>query len=297
MINKKLLQDIEAFDAKLVWNDEELLNNPDLLDKASVKLQQLALSVRTKKLMTEFGERDSDVYVVTFAKSGTTLMQMLLYQLTTDGNMDFKHLYDVSPWLRHNAYTRQPLPQIDTQRIIKTHDGYETMQHIQKGKFIVVLRDAADVIASFHQHIKDYDNPNANIADLWNRKLQDWFSYNMEWIDNKNGLPVLYINYEDLVGDKKNTILRIASFLEMDIDDATIERAIERTSIEFMKQHEDKFGEQPDNQKVYNNFIRKGKVGEGKTQFTAEQLAQYKNLAEKQSIVDTPMERYFIEKK
>ena len=47
-----------------------------------------------------FGEREDDIYIVSYPKSGTTRMQMLLYQLTTDGNMDFDHIDDISPWLK-----------------------------------------------------------------------------------------------------------------------------------------------------------------------------------------------------
>lgn len=33
-----------------------------------------------------------DIYISTYPKSGTTLMQMIVYQLTTDGRMDFLHI-------------------------------------------------------------------------------------------------------------------------------------------------------------------------------------------------------------
>ena len=40
-----------------------------------------------------FGEREDDIYISTYPKSGTTLMQMILYHLTTDGRMNFNHIY------------------------------------------------------------------------------------------------------------------------------------------------------------------------------------------------------------
>ncbi len=46
-----------------------------------------------------FEPRDSDIYIVTHAKSGTTLTQMLLHQLLNQGGADFEHIYEVSPWL------------------------------------------------------------------------------------------------------------------------------------------------------------------------------------------------------
>ena len=39
-----------------------------------------------------FGERKDDIYISTYPKSGTTLMQMILYHLTSDGKMNFKHI-------------------------------------------------------------------------------------------------------------------------------------------------------------------------------------------------------------
>lgn len=70
--------------------------------RASKKLAFLKYSL-------EFGEYDSDIYVATFPKSGTTLTQMILYQMTTEGKMDFNHIYDVSPWLRNDAYKNRKL--------------------------------------------------------------------------------------------------------------------------------------------------------------------------------------------
>src|SRR5688572_22781696 len=40
-----------------------------------------------------------DIFIVTYPKSGTTWLQMIVYQLTTDGAMDFGHIDEVSPFL------------------------------------------------------------------------------------------------------------------------------------------------------------------------------------------------------
>ncbi len=269
MLSKELLQRlVELNDKDEKINYDELMENLGVLEKAHSNLYSLLITTRMKKIMREFGERDTDVYVVTFPKSGTTLMQMILYQLTTEGNMDFKHLYEVSPWCRFSAFFNREMPSVGKRRIIKTHDEYQMLSHIKKGKFIFVIRDCLDVIASFYQHIKDYNDPNVNFADLSSRKMKDWFEYNTEWIQNRKELDVLYVNYEDLIANKKEVVLTTAQFLQIEVDDSVISRVLERTSFEFMKKYESKFGEQPEHWKVYNNFIRSGKVGEGKVQFT-----------------------------
>lgn len=293
MIDKELLLAINQIDTKNEEiNAEGLTESLQLLEKAHTKLHNILLMTRMKKIMKDFGEKETDVYVVTFPKSGTTLMQMIVYQMTTDGNMDFEHLYDVSPWCRFSAFMNKSMPSIGERRIIKTHDEYGMLKGIGKGKFILVIRDCLDVISSLHEHVKSYNNPNSDLDELCNRKMKDWFDFNNEWIINENGLEILYINYEDLIENKRDTIIKISKFLDIKMDNETISRVLERTSFEFMKRYESKFGEQPEQWKVYNNFIRKGRVGEGKAKFTAEQINQYKSLLSMFVIENRHIQRY-----
>jgi len=294
MIDKELLIAISQIDTyNGESNDKELIKNLEYLEKAHAKIHNILITARMKNLMQDFGEKETDIYVVTFPKSGTTLMQMIVYQMTTEGNMDFEHLYDVSPWCRFSAYFNKEMPSGGERRIIKTHDEYQMLSGIKKGKFIFVIRDCLDVIASLHQHIKDYNNPNADFKELANRKMRDWFEYNKSWLENKKGLNILYINYEDLITHKKEAILEISTFLQIELDDAIMERVLQRTTLEFMKKHENKFGEQPEQWKVYNNFIRNGQIGEGKIKFTEEQLKEYRNLSKEYKQEDLYLQRYF----
>ena len=82
-----------------------------------------------------FGEREDDIYISTYPKSGTTLMQMILYHLTTDGRMDFKHIYEVSPWIHNASFLGQKPPDLKSPRIIKTHDNYKDFGKKTKGRF------------------------------------------------------------------------------------------------------------------------------------------------------------------
>jgi hypothetical protein len=108
--------------------------------------------------------------------------------------------------------------------------------------------------------------------------MSTWFDYNTTWVRNENKLDIMYVHYEDLLTDKTKVINEIAAFLGITLNDEIIDRTLDRTSFEFMKNNEAKFGEQPEQWKVYNNFIRKGKAGEGKNRFTAEQVALFENM-------------------
>jgi hypothetical protein len=265
MINKELLKGIGDFDESNSKIDyQELVDNLNLLEKAHAKIHSLLITTKMKKLMSDFGQRDSDIYVVGYPRSGTTLMQMMLYQMTTDGNMEFGHIYDVSPWCRFSAFFNRPMPSVGERRIIKSHDNYEMLDSVKKGKFIFLIRDCLDVIPSIYQQTLDYIDPSSPFDQLSDRNMKRWLEYNISWTENKSGLEVFYVHYEDLVNSKESVISEISGFLNIEIDDVTLKRALHRTSFEFMKQHESKFGEQPDHWKVYNNFIRNGRTGMGK---------------------------------
>jgi hypothetical protein len=54
---------------------------------------QIRLALRER-----YRARPDDLFIVSYPRSGTTLMQMILYQLRTDGSMDLPHIGAVSPW-------------------------------------------------------------------------------------------------------------------------------------------------------------------------------------------------------
>jgi len=292
MINKHFLLNLNVFNAE-DSDFDELVKNLDLLEQTQAKFHSLLITTRMKKIMLEFGERETDIYVVSFPRSGTTLMQMILYQMTTDGEMSFNHLYDVSPWCRFSAFFNRDMPSVGERRIIKSHDNYALFEHLKKAKFIFLIRDCLDAISSIHQQTLDYVNPAVDFTELSNRNMERWFEYNNDWMTNKSRLDILYVHYEDLVTNKEDIVGSIAKFLNIMIDEPTLQRVIDRTTLEYMKKHETKFGEQPDHWKVYNNFIRNGIIGGGKIKFTDEQISNLKILSSIYELKETAFERYF----
>ena len=93
-------------------------------------------------------------------------------------------------------------------------------------------------------------------------------------------LNIIKNELQDLINNKRNEIERIISFLNLKCSETAINRALKYSSFTYMKQHESKFGDQPieKKEKVYNKFIRKGKEGEGKKQFSKEQRKIFNDL-------------------
>lgn len=218
-----------------------------------------------------FESRDDDIFIVTFPKAGTTWMQMILYQMLTDGSMDFKHIYEVSPWLTNqsiNGTDTEKINALKSPRIIKSHDVYSKFDPGSKNKFVFVYRNGLDSVVSLNHHRRNYNNPDESLQETIDAYFKpdspyNWFIFNEEWARNKHGLDVINIDYHDLVNDFDSVLSKLADFLRVSLDEQKINRIKERASFSFMKKHEDKFGEQPKDKRVYNQFIRKGIEGEG----------------------------------
>ena len=247
------------------------------LGKMGKKMVAASEQLRFMKYRMEFGERDDDIYIVTYPKSGTTLTQMILYQLTTDGNVEFDHIYEVSPWIKNDCFKRIPPRDLPSPRLIKSHDTYDEFDKDIRGRFIYVYRNVMDVAVSMYHQRKNYGHPNLDFDDFIENFMKpanmNWFTYNRNWLQNKKNLPILYLTYEDLTNNLEGCIERITKFCNFDQVAIDLDRVKERSSFDFMKAHEDKFGEQPVELPpfVYDQFIRKGQAGAGETHFSKEQ--------------------------
>ncbi len=216
MLTKNLLQQIADIDLKKdPPNYDELIENIDILGKAAGKLQSVSVSAKVRKMRQEYEDRDTDIHIVSYGKSGTTLTQMLLYQMTTDGNMDFEHLHDVSPWFTWCIMRNWAMPDLEGRRLFKSHDSYYFMSYIKNSKIIFLLRDFLDAMPSNYQQAKNYFNYKGDFEKFIGERIEGWFEYNTAWLKNEKGLDILYVHYEDLVQDKANTIQKIDKFIHV----------------------------------------------------------------------------------
>lgn len=249
----------------------------------------LEFELRYRRYLAEFGESDSDILVSTYSKSGTTWMQMILYQLTTDGSMDFDHLFDVSPWvwyaaLREVAPARAPHP-----RILKSHDSYARFAKGRRGRFVFVVRDGRDVCLSLFHHRRNFKRYDGTFEQHFDKFINgtdyNWFDHLRPWLENSAHLPITYVRFEDLKRNFTATVLDMAKACGIEVTGGVMARVQERCSFECMKQHEACFAPRNDHfsgitgapylVRSPDQFIRHGKVGEGVATLTDEQLAVY----------------------
>jgi hypothetical protein len=216
-----------------------------------------------------------DLFIVTYPKSGTTWLQMIVYQLTTDGAMEFAHIDDMSPHLEETLMPRgrQISDLSGTPRVVKSHHPYRDIPK-GPGRYIYGVRNGLDVAVSYFHHAQKYLPPLKDLPldEFFDRFMKgrvpygSWFEHVAGWLRNEDRLNVLIVSYEELSADLETGVKRIADFCGITIDPAEMPRILERCSFAFMREHEPKFALELRMQPAQRidttlPFIRQGKVG------------------------------------
>lgn len=229
-----------------------------------------------KAIKVDFRPRPDDIFVVTYPKSGTTWMQMIMYQLATDGSMEIDHIGRRCPYfeaaIRFRNF-RADFDDIPAPRIFKTHLAYEEMPR-WNCKYIYVARHGKDVLVSFFNQYRDSGSFKGTLAQFTKLFLSgrliggSWFRHVAGWYAHRDDENVLFLTFEDLKADLESCVRRIADFCGFVIDEERMPTILERCSFAFMKQHESKFDPEAERSlhrgTRHNNFIRSGRSGEGK---------------------------------
>ena len=106
-----------------------------------------------------------------------------------------------------------------------------------------------------------------------------WFQHVRGWWSHRNDPNVLFLHYEDLLGDLEGCLRRIVAFCGFEIGPERFPTILERCSFAFMKQHESQFdhltGTLWEQGLQLNAFLRKGRAGDWKEHLNPEQEARF----------------------
>ena len=201
-----------------------------------------------------FTPRDTDLFIVTTPKAGTTWLQQMAHQLRTGGDMEFVEINEVVPFLEvaHDLQVDLHAEQKAFPRCYKTHCWYD---HCPKGgRYIVCLREPCAVAYSFFNFFNGWYFQPGEVSveefiwEVWlgrgipQNKMQEpsYFHHLVSWWPHRNDPNVLLLFYEDLKEDLDSAVRAVAEFMGI-TDEGRIQVALERSTFSFMKQHGDKF--------------------------------------------------------
>ncbi|XP_070558601.1 sulfotransferase 1C3-like isoform X2 [Ptychodera flava] len=243
--------------------------------------------------METFEVREDDVFVVTYPRSGTVMMQQIISLIVDHEDATAPtevQLRDRIPFLeRHHPGKEKPefeiLQTLPSPRFIKTHLARQLappQMFEKKAKVLHLVRNPKDTFVS-NYHFQQAFNPNTSFNDYLDNFLDgevtfgSWFEHTKHWLSLKDTENVMVLHYEDVVRDMSHNILKIADFLiAKKISEEKLEEIVKKCSFDNMRMNKSvnhrgiDFGS-----KEKNIVVRKGVIGDWKNYFTVAQNERF----------------------
>lgn len=223
---------------------------------------------------------ETDVFLVSFPKSGNTWMRFMLAnsivrQAKLETQVTFRTVHQI---IRDVHVDRigldaafPPFP-----RIIKSHAAYNSAYP----RVIYIVRDGRDVTISNHAALKRNKaiSPEAALADLFRDQrlgVVSWRNHAAGWLNAGLGERLLLLRYEDLMADPAKGLAECVRFCGVEPQNEIIEQAVQASSFVNMREIEERDGLYIGKTEPGARFVRKGQPGEWKEVFSPEELRYF----------------------
>lgn len=255
-------------------------------------------SAESLKYFKEFSFRPDDIIIATYPKSGTTWTQEIVPLIMSGGDpasVETLPTWERVPTLETTQASVLNVEERPSPRMLATHFQYNMMPPSffdVKPRVINVMRNPKDVFTSaFHYHgmASHLVNPGPQ-SDFLHKFFEgkvmhgSWFDHVKSWLNAEDKERIMHISYEEMMTDLKDSVARMARFLQKSLDAEAIEKIADRCLFKNMKQNKmsnySTFPREVMDQ-TKSEILRKGIVGDWKNQLTPAEAehfdAVYKN--------------------
>lgn len=228
--------------------------------------------------------RKTDVYLVSYPKSGNTWMRYLLaYAIWPENNqLDLRDMaslipsygipYDAEMMLKEDS----PCNKLKN-RIIKQHFPYNNQAKKFTNKVVYICRDGRDALVSYWYYCNQRDGTNIPLAEFIKKSSEHgygpWRNHVMSWLESPVKEKII-VRYEDMLDNPELSLRNVLEFLDLYNDTEQVSTAVKKASFGAMRSIEQNKSFGLDELKNVT-FVRKGKSGEWENEFQDKDLESF----------------------
>ena len=278
-----------------------LAMGPVLWTAGRIGLRVPAMRLMSKRMQSPRMKRQAfagytpaahDVFVCTYAKSGTNWMMQIVEQIAYRGHADFEHIHDLVPWPDAPMFDGLALDDSSSVerapmglRAIKTHLDADFVPYSADAKYVVVLRDPKDVLVSSHFFAYETIGRITGVppVDKWVEMFLDnqfpfgpWAEHVASYWRWRERPNVLLVTFGEMKENLGGVVSRVAELVGVALSPEEHAAVVERSGFAYMKAHERQFAPPTPFGGINANgtMIRKGKRGGSSELLTAAQQRQ-----------------------
>ena len=250
---------------------------------------------RFEKVFAGYEPTGSDVFVSTFAKSGTNWMMQIAQQIAYRGAGDYTHIHDLISWPDMGGKrSRRMAVSLDDRRvqkasptslrIIKTHLPVRYVPYRESARYLVVVRDPKEIFVSSYHFARGAAGPLMPRPEVWfDLFLTKRFPLNFggTWAEHTAGYWALrhkpnvrVLLFPEMKRDLQGAVQQVADVMGVQLTNAEMDSVLERSTFSYMASIENKFTPMPKGSLPWGEglkMMRQGQSGRSSEMLTLEQ--------------------------
>ncbi|TWW78312.1 Amine sulfotransferase [Takifugu flavidus] len=222
--------------------------------------------------LKDFEIRPTDVFIITFPKSGTVWMQQILSQI-----MEASH-----PGWAEDVTNRAQIPYLEGRTV---DDPFRDRK--EPRVVVYVLRNPKDVLVSLYHFAHSWvlmDSPTS--FEVFFKQFMDgkqfvgsWFAHVKQYVAAQEQLKIHIVRYEDMLKDLRGEVVKICAFLGEELTDEAIDRVVEASTFKSMKINPKANYKDLVETTIYTTAtMRKGVAGDWKNHLTVSQNEYFEKV-------------------
>lgn len=222
-----------------------------------------------------------DIFVSTYAKSGTNWMMQLAHQIAFHGAGEYEHIHDVVAWPEMQAIKSVGLESTLVQqaspahmRVIKTHLSAAYVPYSEAAHYLTVIRDPKEVFVSSYHFCCGTYGPFMPDFDTWFESFltnqfpmgqgSTWAEHTASYWALRHKPNMLVLNFKEMTKDLQRTARQVADFLGVSLTADELQAVVDKSSFSYMSSIDHKFVPMPQENTPWGakpKLMRQGRSG------------------------------------